>query len=88
MRRAFVLLVLSILALPIVHASAQPTAKPDIVVHGTKTGTPIEQLTGAVTVIDEAAIKEKRVPSVLEVLREVDGLDVVQSGGGGGVWWV
>ncbi|MFZ5877157.1 MAG: TonB-dependent receptor domain-containing protein [Nitrospirota bacterium] len=84
MRRTFVPFVLSLLAIPIVHASAQPAAKPDIVVHGTKTGTPIEQLTGAVTVIDEAAIKEMRVPSVLEVLRKVDGVDVVQSGGPGG----
>jgi vitamin B12 transporter len=58
---------------------------PDILVQGTKTGTPIEQMTGAVTIIDEAEIKSFQVPSVLEVLRRVEALDVVQSGGPGGI---
>lgn len=65
-------------------AGAQELFTPDLIVEGTKTGTPIEQMTGAVTVIDEATIQALRVPTVAEVLRQVEGLDVVQSGGPGG----
>ncbi|MEW6681796.1 MAG: TonB-dependent receptor [Nitrospirota bacterium] len=72
---------------PLRHASGQekPAPPPDIVVQGTKTGTPLEQMTGAVTVINEAEIKSLRVHTVLEVLRHVEALDVVQSGGPGGI---
>jgi vitamin B12 transporter len=85
MTRLSILLVLCLSALPLANASAQDkSAAPDIVVQGTKTGTPIEQLTGAVTVIDGDTIRDMRVPTVLEVLRQVEGLDVVQSGGPGG----
>lgn len=65
-------------------AAAQELFTPDLIVEGTKTGTPIEQMTGAVTIIDEATIRALRVPTVGEVLRQVEGLDVVQSGGPGG----
>jgi vitamin B12 transporter len=65
-------------------AGAQDLFTPDLIVEGTKTGTPIEQMTGAVTIIDEATIRAMRVPTVGDVLRQVEGLDVVQSGGSGG----
>ncbi|MBI3606726.1 MAG: TonB-dependent receptor [Nitrospirae bacterium] len=65
-------------------ARAQGTSGPDLVIEGTKTGTPIEQMTGNVTVIDEQTINSMQVPTVSEVLRQVPGLDVVQSGGPGG----
>jgi vitamin B12 transporter len=65
-------------------AAAQELFTPDLIVEGTKTGTPIEQMTGTVTIIDEATIRALRVPTVGEVLRQVEGLDVVQSGGPGG----
>jgi vitamin B12 transporter len=83
MIRLFVLLVLSVSMLLTTRASAQ-VATPDIVVQGTKTDTPLEQLTGAVTIIDETTIQDMRVPTVLEVLRQVEGFDVVRSGGPGG----
>ncbi len=68
------------------RAWAQNTsAAPDIIVEGTKTGTPARQMTNAFTVIDEEHIKTMRVHSVLEVLRQVEALDVVQSGGPGGL---
>ena len=60
------------------------TAGPDILVQGTKTGIPLEQMTGNTTILDEAAIKAMQVPTVLDVLRQVEGLDVVRSGGPGG----
>jgi vitamin B12 transporter len=89
MNRFFVAVVLlAILGFgPLRHASGQEDSAlpPDIVVQGTKTGTPIEQMTGAVTVITEAEIKSLRVHTVLDVLRHVEALDVVQSGGPGGL---
>lgn len=86
-RLSLVLILFIVLAIQSVdRAWAQnDSATPDIVVAGTKTGTPIQQMTNAVTVIDEAEIKSLRVHSVLEVLRHVEALDVVQSGGPGGI---
>jgi vitamin B12 transporter len=65
-------------------AGAQDLFTPDLIVEGTKTGTPIEQMTGSVTVIDEATIRAMRVPTVGDVLRQVAGVDVARSGGPGG----
>lgn len=81
--RLFVVVLLVLLTTAPAHA--QDTPGPDLVIEGTKTGTPIEQMTGSVTVIDEAAIRSMQVPTVSEVLRQVPGLDVVQQGGPGGL---
>lgn len=81
-RRLFAVVVLVLLITA--PARAQNTSRPDLVIEGTKTGTPIEQMTENVTVIDEATIRSMQVPTVSEVLRQVPGLDVVQSGGPGG----
>ncbi|MFZ5862853.1 MAG: TonB-dependent receptor plug domain-containing protein [Nitrospirota bacterium] len=84
-QRVLVLLVLLIfVAFPLPASAQEGPGAPDIVVQGTKTGTPLDQLTNAATIIDEAAIQAMRVPTVLEVLRQVEGLDVVRSGGPGG----
>ena len=64
-------------------AGAQDLFTPDLIVEGTKTGTPIEQMTGSVTVIDEATIRAMRVPTVGDVLRQVAGVDIARSGGPG-----
>ena len=56
----------------------------EIVVTATRTPVPIEKLTNSVTVIDSETIEAKQVKTVLEVLRDVPGLDVRQSGGPGG----
>lgn len=68
---------------PAQYVAGEETA-PDILVQSTKTGTPIEQMTNAVTIITEDQIRSLRVETVLEVLRHVPALDVVQSGGPGG----
>lgn len=60
------------------------TTTPDILVQGTKTGIPLGQMTGHTTILDEATIKSMQVPTVLDVLRHIEGLDVVQAGGPGG----
>ncbi len=66
-------------------AGAQDLFTPDLIVEGTKTGTPIEQMTGSVTIIDEETIRTLHVPTVLEVLRSVEALDFAPRGGPGGL---
>ena len=61
-----------------------PQRLKEIVVTATRTPVPIEKLTNSVTVIDSETIEAKQVKTVLEVLRDVPGLDVRQSGGPGG----
>jgi vitamin B12 transporter len=82
MTRLIIVLTLSItLSL---HAVGRGWAQdPDIIVQGTKTGTPLDQLTGGATILDEAAIQKMRVETVADVLRRVEGLDVVRLGGAG-----
>lgn len=55
-----------------------------IVVTATRTAEPIEQIGSSVSVIKEEDIKERGKKTVLEVLRDVPGLDVVQTGKFGG----
>jgi vitamin B12 transporter len=56
-----------------------------IVVTATKTEVPLNEVTSSVTVITEQEIQEKKAKMVSEVLRDVPGLDVAQTGGPGGV---
>jgi vitamin B12 transporter len=55
-----------------------------VVVTATKTEVPLNEVAGSVTVITEDEIQAKKAKTVLEVLRDVPGLDVVQTGGPGG----
>jgi len=50
----------------------------DVVVTATRTEVPLKKAASSVTVIDEKRIQEKHLSTVLEVLREVPGLDIVQ----------
>lgn len=72
--------------LPVLLPAAEPqqeeTLAP-VVVTATRVETPQEQVTTSVTVITEKEIQEKKAETVLEVLRNVPGLDVVQSGSRG-----
>lgn len=81
------LIILSIF-LPVLLPAAEPqqeeTLAP-VVVTATRVETPQEQVTTSVTVITEKEIQEKKAETVLEVLRNVPGLDVVQSGSRGTV---
>lgn len=56
----------------------------EVVVTATKTEVPLKEVTSSVTVITEEEIQAKNAKTVLEVLRDVPGLDVVQTGGPGG----
>ena len=61
-----------------------PQRLKEVVVTATRTPVPVEQSASAVTIIDAEAIEAKQAKTVLEVLRDVLGLDVRQSGGLGG----
>ncbi len=56
----------------------------DVVVTASRTETPLSQVASSVTVIDEEEITARQKSTVLELLRSVPGVDVVQSGGFGG----
>ncbi|MCD5401659.1 TonB-dependent receptor plug domain-containing protein, partial [candidate division NPL-UPA2 bacterium] len=57
----------------------------EIVVTATRRPQPIGGISASVTVIDAEEIAERGEITVLEVLRELPGLDVVQSGGPGAI---
>jgi vitamin B12 transporter len=55
----------------------------EVVVTATRVETPIEEIASSITVISSKDIERKKKSTVLELLRDVPGLDVVQSGGPG-----
>jgi len=55
-----------------------------IVVTATRIEVPIKETASSVTIIDGKTIEAKHHRTVLEALREVPGLDIVQTGGAGG----
>lgn len=62
--------------------SPEPTLPP-VFVTSTRTETPLEQVTTSATVITAKDIQAQQAETVLQVLRTVPGLDVVQSGSRG-----
>ncbi len=66
-------------------ASAPAPIAADVVVSAEAAPEPSVSLGAAATVIDAAEIARSKATSVLDLLRTVPGLDVVQSGGPGGV---
>ena len=61
--------------------SAQPLAT--IVVTATRTATRLDEATTSVTVVDEHVIEQRQAETVLELLRDVPGVDIVQNGSRG-----
>jgi len=55
----------------------------EVVVTATRVETPIEEIASSMTVISSKEIERKQKATVLEVLRGIPGLDVVQTGGVG-----
>ena len=84
----FFWLLILVIFLPMLLSAAEPkqeeTLAP-VVVTATRVETPQEEVSTSVTVITEKEIQEKKAETVLEVLRNVPGLDVVQSGSRGNV---
>lgn len=85
-RAAGVLIALSFLmaATPSLRAEEE-TELPPVVVTATKTEIPLSQAAASVTVIDRRQIEQSQAPYIGDLLRQVPGLDVVQSGGPGQV---
>src|SRR4030043_83691 len=54
-----------------------------VVVTATRVETPIEEIASSISIIFSKEIEEKQKTTVLEALRDVQGLDVVQTGGAG-----
>lgn len=72
--------------LPTISSGAEPKQEEvlePVVVTATRIETPLEQVTTSITVITEDEIREQQAETVLEVLRNVPGLDVVQTGSRG-----
>jgi len=66
------------------HAQTKEITLEPVVVTATRVETPIEEIASSITVIHSEEIERKQKISVLEVLRGLPGLDVVQTGGMGG----
>jgi vitamin B12 transporter len=64
-------------------AVAAPTRLDPVVVTGTQVAVPVSELPSAVTVIDREEIESRQVNDVLQLLRTVPGLGVIQTGGRG-----
>ena len=79
----FLCVLLFFILFPNLSHSGEPASAeslPPVVVTATRTEVPVNQLTTSVTVITAEEIRERQAELVLEVLRDVPGLDVVQSG--------
>ncbi|HLF86768.1 MAG TPA: TonB-dependent receptor [Nitrospiria bacterium] len=57
----------------------------EIVITATKTETPLKDVASSVTIIKEEDIDKKKAKTVAEAIRDVPGIDVVQTGGPGGL---
>ncbi|MEK6576702.1 MAG: TonB-dependent receptor, partial [Nitrospirota bacterium] len=57
----------------------------EVVITATKTETALKDVASSVTIIKEEDIDKKKAKTVAEVLRDVPGIDVVQTGGPGGL---
>jgi vitamin B12 transporter len=73
-------LLLSTSPLPVL---AQTVPADQIVVTATRVATPVEQIAGGVTIIDRATIEKFGYTDLVQVLADVPGLRVAQSGGPG-----
>src|SRR5438445_12490811 len=84
---AFSLLCVSILTLfPSIEAFAEepgPEVLEEVVVTATKTPVPVSQLTSAVEVIKGEELERKRIKTVIDALRLVQGISVMAGGGPG-----
>jgi vitamin B12 transporter len=82
---AWIFLILFLVTLPSSLSGAEPpeVTFPPVFVTSTRTEIPLEQITTSASVITEKDIQEREAITILEVLRTVPGLDVVQSGSRG-----
>ncbi len=65
-------------------ATTNEVVQDNIVVTATRVEMPVSSVGSSVTVIDRERLRDRQCASVVQALRDVPGLDVVQSGGAGG----
>lgn len=80
----------ALFATAIVPAAAQdrvaaPTLLPEIVVSATRNPTPAAEVASSVTIITADEIERRQLRTLPDVLRDVPGLNLVQTGGAGGL---
>lgn len=78
------MILLGCLLLSATAATAEIQKIDPIVVTATRTATPLSQIASAVTVVTAEEIEEKQQTQVLDVLRSVPGLTIIQQGSLGG----
>ncbi len=78
---SFILLILG--SFPLYGEEKEVTLE-EVVVTATRVETPIEEIASSMTVISAKEIERKQKATVSEVLKGIQGLDVVQTGGRGG----
>lgn len=83
MRKILSLALVGMLIQPIIASASDLTTLEPVVVTATKVETPTREVASSVTVITAEEIEEKQQDTVLEALRDVPAVDVVQSGGKG-----
>ena len=77
----FLYVLLFFALLPNISQAADPVETlPPVVVTATRTEVPLNQLTTSLTVITPDEIRERQGDLVLQVLRDVPGVNVVQTG--------
>ena len=81
MQKIIYLVTLLLLVLPSLAPGMEEVEVGVVVVSATKTVETVDKVPSSVTIITAEEIERKQATSVLEVLRDVPGLDVVQSGG-------
>ncbi len=82
--KTILLFVTLLSALTSVTAENYKAPPVDLIIGATKTETPTYKLGSSVTVIDSQEIKASKKTRLLELLKTVPSLDVIQSGGSGG----
>ena len=65
-------------------AVTNDVVRENVVVTATRVEMPLSAVGSSVTVVDREQMTQRQCPSVVQAVREVPGLDVVQSGGAGG----
>ncbi len=65
------------------YAQEREVTLEEVVVTATRVETPIEEIASSITVISSKEIERKQKTTVLKALRDIPGLDVVQTGGVG-----
>ncbi len=78
----FLIILLSVFISSVAGAADEETLPP-LVTISTRVDTPEPNVANSVTVIDDKQIESRRAEAVLELLRDVPGVDVVQSGSRG-----